>query len=131
MNKPVFFIVGVAKVGPTSLVGYLGQHPDVLFPKITEPKYFSLDENIFPPHARGSTLADSRLVKSMAEYAAPFTQGVRCTARGEPSVDYLFFYVAEEIRKDIRDANIILVLRNPVDRAHLAYMHYVRDGLKI
>src|SRR5215469_8597868 len=38
---PNFFLVGAAKAGTTSIYAYLSQHPDIFFPVIKEPHFFT------------------------------------------------------------------------------------------
>ena len=38
---PNFLIVGASKCGTTALFYYLKQHPEISFPSLKEPKYFS------------------------------------------------------------------------------------------
>src|SRR5216683_998574 len=38
---PNFFLVGAAKAGTTSAYAYLSQHPQVFFPRIKEPHFFT------------------------------------------------------------------------------------------
>jgi hypothetical protein len=127
--RPNFFIVGAAKAGTTSLASYLGQHPDVFLPGVKEPKFLSAPENVFPHLGPGDDVADARVVHGMEEYLALFAPGGGARARGEASVDSLVFPgVPGRLRGLFPDARIIAILRNPVDRAHSAWMHLVRDG---
>ena len=49
---------------------------------------------------------------------------------GEITADYIFYnYVPERILKDLgKDVKLILMLRNPVDRAYSEYLFNVRRG---
>lgn len=124
-----FFIVGAAKSGTTSLANYLSQHPNIFIPLIKEPKYFSFDENTFPHHGPGDEIVDANVVKSKSDYESLYADYDEKVCMGDASVDYLFFDgVAERIKEYNPAAKIIIVLRNPVERAYSAYMHLVRDG---
>lgn len=126
---PNFFIVGAAKAGTTSLVAYMQQHPEIYFSPVKEPKYFSLDDNQFPHRGPGADIADSKVIRDAAAYLGLFSGAGAYRARGEASVDYLYSPgVPERIYRAIPEARIIIVLRDPVERAYSAYMHYVRDG---
>lgn len=126
---PNFFIVGAAKAGTTSLVAYMQQHPEIYFSPVKEPKYFSLDDNRFPHRGPGADLADARVIRDSKAYLGLFAGADTYRARGEASVDYLYFPgVPEKIFRAVPEARIIIVLRDPVERAYSAYMHYVRDG---
>ena len=49
---PNFLIIGSSKCGTTALYYYLKQHPEISFPRLKEPKYFSsIDQNF--PHKGG------------------------------------------------------------------------------
>ena len=126
------FIVGAAKSGTTSLASYLGQHQDIFVPIIKEPKYFSLHENIFPHCGPGDTVVDSNVVKTASEYKKLYIGAENQIYRVDASVDYLFCEgAAARIWKYNNKARIIIILRNPVDRAYSAYMHMVRDGREV
>ncbi len=128
-NKlPNFLIVGAAKSGTSSLHNYLNQHPDVFMPsyndkgmKVKEPRFLIKD------------LVEKRLhngVWTWEEYQDLF-KGVREEKMiGESTVLYLYYY--DEAIKNIKrylseDVKIIIMLRNPVDRAFSAYTHVARS----
>lgn len=124
-----FFIVGAAKAGTTSLSKYLNQHPDIFMSPIKEPKYFSVPDNRYPHTGPGAAHADSRVIKNKGDYDLLFNGAENYRVRGEASVDYLYYPgVAKRIKQYNPDAKIVIILRNPVERAYSAYMHYIRDG---
>lgn len=128
-TKANFFIVGAAKSGTTSFVNYLSQHPDVFVPTIKEPKFFSVQDNIFPHKGPGDKEVDEKVVKEISAYRRLFERGSDCKAIGEASVDYLYFpQVARRIKEYNPEARIIILLREPTERAFSAYLHMVRDG---
>ncbi len=115
---PNFFIVGVAKAGTTSLAAWLRQHPEVFISKLKEPRYFSHD------------LADPgvhNVVRSREAYLALFARSGRYKARGEASTSYFthWRHVPERIKEVVPEARIIILLRDPVERA---YSSYLNDG---
>ena len=123
-----FFIVGAAKSGTTSIANYLNQHPDVFIPSVKEPKYFTVKDNIFPHNGPGDNIIDELVVRDLAEYNALYLgkDDVTC---GDASVDYLFYKnAAKRIVNYNENSKIIIILRNPVDRAYSAYLHLFRDG---
>ncbi|MFK5893319.1 MAG: sulfotransferase [Pseudomonadota bacterium] len=128
--KPVnLFVVGAAKCGTTSLASYLNQHESIFIPDIKEPKYFSIPENVFPHKGPGDEVVDLNVVASLEDYNALY-RGQECSQYlCDASVDYLMFdNVPVRIFDYCPDAKIIIMLRNPVDRAYSAYMHMIRDG---
>ncbi|WP_424923004.1 sulfotransferase family protein [Alicyclobacillus sacchari] len=128
LGKPNFFIVGAAKSGTSSLDRYLSQHPEVFIPPKKEAHYFSIPD--FPPTFRGPGDEGMNLytIRDRAEYDLLF-DGVRDEkAVGESSVFYLYYPgTAKRMHEAYPGARIIIMLRNPVDRAFSAYMHLVRD----
>lgn len=126
---PNFFIVGAAKAGTTSLSNYLSQHPQIYLPSLKEPKYFSSFFNKFPHQGPNDQVVDAMVVSDLAAYRTLYATAGNCLARGEASVDYLYFPgVAEKIHALIPNPKIIILLRNPVERAFSAYSHMVRDS---
>lgn len=126
---PTFFIVGAAKAGTTSLARYLAQHPDVYIPPLKEPKFLSAAENTFPHTGPGDAEVDAKVVRDLDDYLALFAPGNNAAARGEASVDNLYFKgVPGRMRELFPQARVVMVLRDPAARAWSAYMHMVRDG---
>lgn len=129
---PNFLIVGAAKSGTTSLYFYLNQHPDIYMPSLKEPEYFAADEGkVMNEHGLKGRRARVDRITRLADYQELFRDAQREKARGEASAIYLYLpEVADRIKASIPDAHILVVLRNPVERAHSAFLHQVRDGLE-
>ena len=105
MTLPNFLIVGAAKSGTSSLYEYLAQHPDIYLCPVKEPCYFS-DGN-------------PRLVRTDLEYEALFNGRATEKAVGEASAPYLYDPEAPgKIKTLLGGVKIIIILRNPVDRAY-------------
>lgn len=129
MTLPNFMIVGSARCGTTSLYYYLKQHPEIGFPSKKEPKYFSSLELDFPHQGFGDGSVDEGMVKDRALYEGLF-QGLADFKRiGEASSDYLYYHrhTAKAIREAVGDIPILIVLRDPVERAYSAYNNLLRD----
>lgn len=129
-NKPHFIIAGAAKAGTTALYYYLQQHPAIAFPSLKEPKYFSLDANVFPHRGPGDKSVDKYVVKSKKKYDKLFQNLPVGALVGEASPDYLYFHsdTVKKIKEELGDIPIVIVLRNPVDRAFSAYSYLKRDN---
>ena len=70
-----------------------------------------------------------KVMRDQADYAQLFAGVAGEKAIGESSAFYLCLPgVAERIVQAVPDARIILILREPADRAYSAYMLLVRDG---
>ena len=113
---PDFLIVGVMKGGTTSLFRYLVRHPQVLPPFRKEIKYF-----------------DCNYINGQNWYQAhfplkkKFVGGSKLT--GEATPYYIFHPQAPmRIAEALPEAKIIILLRNPIDRAYSHYQHMVRVG---
>jgi hypothetical protein len=130
MRLPNFLIVGAAKSGTTSLYHYLSQHPDIGFPTLKEPKFFSSKNLEFPHNGIGDQAIDKYAIKDINEYRKLFKNIQHKKMIGEASPDYLLFYknTPSEIKNILGDIPIIIILRNPVDRAFSAYSNLVRDS---
>lgn len=125
---PNFLIVGAAKSGTTSFDRYLSDHPDIYIPPKKEAHYFSTPD--FPPLFRGPGDDGMNLytIRNRTEYEQLFNCVRHEKAIGESSVFYLYYPgTAKRIYSEIPDAKIIILLRNPVQRAYSAYMHLIRD----
>jgi hypothetical protein len=114
VREPNFFVVGAARAGTTSLWAYMRQHPDVFLPEselAKEPSYFC---NVTPPWAPEFATLDG--------YRAVFAPAKQQRAVGEASTAYLSSPESPgRIHESYPRAKIIVVLRNPAERA---YSHY-------
>ncbi len=112
---PNFFLVGAPKAGTTSLYHYLDQHPDVYMSPVKEPNYFA-------------TEIRSRNIGPQWQQLFRNVNGEK--AIGEASVCYLWSNTAaRNIASAVPDAKILMMLRNPVDRAFSQYKQAVAGGL--
>jgi len=108
LNRPNFFIVGVAKCGTTALFDYLAQHPNTWCPAEKEPNFLAFDY----PALQGPRTEENYL-KLFAD------AGDEHTAVGEASILYFFSKVAiEEIREHYPDAKLIIMIRNPAEMVY-------------
>ena len=120
-NFPNLLIVGAAKSGTTSLHNYLKQHPDFFMSYHKEPHFLINNEiGVKRVHKAVTTLSDyQKMFEGSSEYKY----------RGESSVMYLPFpdITIRNIKKYLnKDVKIIIMLRNPVERAFAGYLHNVR-----
>ena len=128
-SVPNMFIAGSAKAGTSSLYHYLSQHPDVYMSAIKEPHY--LCSHHFPSKfsGPGDEGFSGNIVRTRDAYMELFRNTGGAKIVGDASVYYLYYPdTAERIKAWNPDAKVIIILRNPVDRAFSAYSHTVRDG---
>ncbi len=129
MSMPNFLIIGAEKSGTTSLYHYLRQHPDIFMCRSKE-LYFFAYEGERPDHrGPGDLTFDRNIVTRLEDYLAHFDSVANEKAIGEACPQYLYVpKAAERIRHHLPDARLVVVLRNPADRAYSIYMHLVRMG---
>ena len=146
---PNFFVVGTGKAGTTSLHDYLGQHPQIYMSPVKEPSYFASEiraanlSEQFQRHVQKQTaelpkrLNDGLPVKPLGwlafeweDYLRLF-QGVRDeTAIGDASASYLWSEsAAQNIWARVPEARIVMILRDPAERAFSHYLHQLAVGL--
>jgi hypothetical protein len=112
-TPPTIFIVGAQKAGTTSLHDYLSEHPKIALGLIKEVRFFSVDAN----YSKGQLWYHSFF---------PYV-GRKHTLDATP--EYLYYpYVAERLWKYNPKAKIIVILRNPIDRAYSAWNMYKQFG---
>ncbi|HET6991989.1 MAG TPA: sulfotransferase [Bacteroidia bacterium] len=116
MRIPDFFVVGSAKSGTTSLWQYLGQHPQIFMTDDISAKelgYYCYHYGI----------------KELDKYTAYFKDAKPEQLVGESCHAYLSSpESAELIHKAQPGAKIIMLLRNPVDRAYSLYNWMAAHG---
>ncbi|MFD1678000.1 sulfotransferase family protein [Alicyclobacillus fodiniaquatilis] len=128
-RKPNFFIIGAAKSGTTSLFHYIQQHPDVFMSDVKEPHYFCSPD--FPERFQGvgDEGFSDQTIRTRQRYLNLFRGVKNERVIGEASVYYLVYpNVAQRIKDFNPNAKMIVILRNPVERAFSAYMHTIRDN---
>lgn len=132
MIKPNFLIIGSPKCGTTSLYHYLGQHPNIEFSKVKEPKYFSFKDLNLNFNKKSTKIALEQLknstIKDIDSYLELFS-GLNSQYIGEASPNYFHFEpAAKNIFEFNPDMKMIVILRNPIDRLYSDWKHNVRMG---
>ena len=101
---PDFFVVGAFKCGTTAMYAYLRQHPQIYMPFHKEPLFFGDD----------LTRRYGRMTRD--QYLALFREAAAGQRIGEASAWYLYSSsAAQEIAAVAPEAQIIVMVRNPVD----------------
>lgn len=122
---PNLFIAGVPKAGTRSLAHALGAHPDVFLPYVDCPRYF-LDLDIDKSRAQFF-----RITQTEDEYLSLFDQGREARYRCDASVEYMFHRDSMlRLREASPEARLVVVLRDPVERAYSHYLNDVREGFE-
>jgi hypothetical protein len=132
MALPDFLVAGVPKAGTTALHAALSRHPGLYLSPVKEPKYFLADDE--PPPDKGGpgdALTYREHVWQRDKYEALFAGAPPGTRKGEATPLYLHDQRAmRRIRDLIPDARLIVVLRDPVERAHSNWTHLWSAGLE-
>ncbi len=131
MALPNFFVAGAPKAGTTALHAALARHPSLYLSAVKEPKFFLTDG---PPPTQGGP-GDARTYREhvwrRADYEALFAAAPAAAPRGESTPFYLYRHDAQQrIRAEIPDAKLIVVLRDPIERAHSNWTHLWSAGLE-
>jgi hypothetical protein len=131
MALPDFLIAGVPKAGTTALHAALVGHPGLFLSRVKEPKFFLSDG---PPPAYGGpgdVQTYQEHVWRQSDYEALFDPAPPGTVRGEATPFYLYDLAAHDrIKSLLPQAKLILLLRDPVDRAHSNWTHLWNAGLE-
>jgi len=116
--KPNFLIVGAPRSGTTSLYEWLRQHPQVFMPDYKE-------------HKEPSYFVNGYGIEDLDSYLSLFEEASGKLAIGEASTHYLYCKEsAEWIKSVLGSIKIIIMLRNPVERAFSLYIWMVQEGFE-
>jgi Sulfotransferase family len=146
---PNFFIVGTGKAGTTSLHSYLQQHPQIYMSPVKEPAYFASEIrawNLSEPMLRHVGLQSLELPKVVndgrpfkpfgwiaeewGDYVRLFSKVAGEKAIGEATAAYLWSATAAgNIHARLPEAKIVMILRDPAERAFSQYLHQLSVGL--
>ena len=150
-SKANLFLIGAAKSGTTALASSLGQHPAIASLPIKEPGHFSTDLRIPVFSSRYNRLLQwdeaayfkkARLeerhigfVESESNYQKLVDQAITTYPNAnyvlDASTAYLYSANAPaQLRHYAPDAKIVLILRNPVERAYSHYTMALKYGME-
>jgi hypothetical protein len=122
---PNFVIVGAQRCGTTSLYNYLVEHPDVSPAFMKETHFFDLHFHKGLSWYR----AHFPVVWNASRTAVRAPRSRRVA--GEATPYYLFYpHTPHRVHATVPGAKLIMLLRNPVDRAYSHYHHEVATGVE-
>lgn len=132
MTMPNFLILGAGKSGTTALYRYLEQHPQVYMSPEKEPNFFALEgKKVDFKDPEAENRINNWSVTDIESYRALFREVSSETAIGEASPMYLYSPKAPgRIQHYVPDAKLMVLLRDPVERAHSAFVHMLREGIE-
>ena len=117
---PSFIIIGAQRCGTTSLYDYLSNHPQIIPSPVKELFYFddyyqrpiNWYKSFFPTEKQKEKLERDLVARVIT---------------GEASPSYFFHpYAARRIKETLPQVKLILVLRDPIERAYSHYNHIKR-----
>ncbi|NND77509.1 MAG: hypothetical protein HKN39_04950 [Flavobacteriales bacterium] len=130
---PDFIIPGAAKSGTTTLYRILQQHPDIFVPNRSKETYFFSYFDRDLPYEKEFV---SQAVLNPIEYLSLFEKGRSASTIGEASIGYLYDHEAciKNMKRfygdKLSNVKIVMILRNPVDRAFSHYNFLIRNGFE-
>lgn len=119
---PNFIVLGAGKAGTQSIYNYLMDHPSIYMSPTKETNFFALYGQ--PPDFQGPPDPINRYsISDLNKYRAQFAGVTTETAIGEISPLYLYSPKApRRIQETLPAVKLIVMLRNPVDRAYSCYL---------
>ena len=118
MRKPNLFIVGAPRCATTSLWSYLKGHPEIFMSTEKEPYFFDAD-----------LWANEAWAPSLQQYLECFSAAGDQKKVGEATPSYLRSQCAPmEIKAFSPEAQIIIMLRNPLDVMYSLHSQGLRYG---
>jgi len=131
MTSPTFVVAGAARAGTTAITEALRRHPESFVTSPKEPHYFAFagEKLSFtgPGDAQG---INATAVTGRDDYLALYRDAGGLAVRGEGSVTTLYYYkkAITEIERVNADMRVVIVLRDPVERAYSSYQYLRGDG---
>ena len=123
---PDFVILGAMKSGTTSLYDFVVKHPAIAPAAKKEVQYFSTRHR----YRLGRLWYRSNFPTSLSgcRFYKKTNQNL---ISGEATPAYLFYpMVPGRMKEALPDVKLIVILRNPVDRAHSHYHHSLRKNME-
>lgn len=107
MRDPTFIIAGAMRCATSALNSYLREHPEVVVAETKEVHFF-----------------DDRFDLGVDWYRRQFPNAEHAVAVGEATPNYIYSAVAMgRIADVLPNVRLIVMLRNPIDRAYSHYWH--------
>ncbi|MEZ6098594.1 MAG: sulfotransferase [Pirellulaceae bacterium] len=128
--SPDFLIIGAARSGTTALASYLAQHPQIFMTQPKEPHFMAFAGRRLDFRGPGDdVMMNQVVVTDRSRYQQLYRQANGQIA-GEGSVSTLYYYqqAIPNIEKYAPNAKLIVLLRNPVERAFSSFLYMRSKG---
>lgn len=133
MPRPNFLVAGAARSGTTALIEGLRLHPDVFVTRPKEPHYFALHDQAIDFRGPGDEdWVNKVVVNDRDRYLSLYDSDRDYRARGEGSVSTLY-YAERSVPEILRmnpDMRVVILLREPVERAFSSYTYLRLRGME-
>lgn len=129
MKKPNFIIAGFPKCGTTSLHHYLNEHPEIYMPAQKELHFFTF--NILSKLNNGpkDAIVKKTQINNSEKYLNFYKGVTNEIAIGDASPSYINYPSQfKKIKKYLNDPKVIIILRDPINRAYSNYLHLKREN---
>ena len=121
---PNFLIIGTQKGGTTSLYHYLQTHPSIASAARKEVHFFDRRSNLH----KGLAWYRGHFPTRVEKYYVQHLLG-QAFLTGEATPEYLFLpHIPQRVAQILPHVKLVVLLRNPVDRAYSQYQHAVLQG---
>jgi hypothetical protein len=130
-TKPNFFVIGAARSGTTLLAESLRAHSEIFVTRPKEPHFLAFANGLPPMEGPGDDLMVRRsAVTDYADYLALFMEANDAPLRGDASVSTLYYPESsiKTLKQHFPGARLLVVLRDPVERAYSAYSYLRARG---
>ena len=129
MKKPNFIIAGFPKCGTTSLHHYLNEHPEIYMPAQKELHFFTF--NILSKLNNGpkDAVVKKTQINNSEKYLNFYKGVTNEIAIGDASPSYINYPCQfKKIKEYLNDPKVIIILRDPINRAYSNYLHLKREN---
>ena len=130
--RPDALIIGAPKAGTSALHAALARHPQIFASPVKEPKYYLCGQAPPPAYCGpGDAHSQREWVWRRRDYESLFVSAPLDSVRVESTPFYLYSADARRrIGEELPDAKLVVIIRDPIDRAYSNWMHLWVDGLE-
>jgi hypothetical protein len=125
---PNFILAGLPKCGTSSMNHYIKNHPQIFVPYRKELHYFTHHLLAKNQNGPGDEKVKEYHTTNWDDYLKHYSQCSNERAIGDISPSYASYpECLEKIRQKLGDIKVIVLIRDPINRAFSNYLHLVRE----